>query len=304
MESQIRRVDFTTANDSNEYYHKQHDFVSSSGLKKLKISPAHFKADQEQESEQKDCFDFGSAYHSMILEPDKFDTEFFVLYEDTIIEILISEGAKKPRATNKYKDWYMEQEDIAAGRTIIDTPTYKHIVAMRDTIYRHRYAKSLLSGGMSEQSFYCDLEFYDGEKIKCRIRPDKVNIDKRIHISLKTTRDASIRGFAKQSANFEYHISDAMYTDILEKCYYNGRAFNTIVICQETIYPYAFNMFELSNQYLGQGRYEFEQLCKLYNYCINNDKWPGYQIFCPNKYGLNVLDLPVYAVNELNFYIH
>ena len=75
-------------------------------------------------------------------------------------------------------------------------------------------------------------------------------------------------------------------------------------VAQETKQPYAFNLFEASPQFVGQGRYEYEQLLLLYQWCIENDKWPGYQVFTENKYGINTLNLPAWNVREINWFDH
>jgi hypothetical protein len=68
--------------------------------------------------------------------------------------------------------------------------------------------------------------------------------------------------------------------------------------------PYAFNIFQASPQFMSVGRYEYEILLMLYAYCLEADKWPGYQVFCQNKFGVNELSLPAWAVKELEYFTH
>jgi hypothetical protein len=83
-----------------------------------------------------------------------------------------------------------------------------------------------------------------------------------------------------------------------------NRDFKFVFIAQEKKRPFAFNIFESSAQFMGQGRYEYEMLLQLYKYCVDNNKWPGYQVFCPNKYGLLELSLPPYAIDSLDYFIY
>jgi len=82
------------------------------------------------------------------------------------------------------------------------------------------------------------------------------------------------------------------------------RAQKFVFIAQEKKKPYAFNLFECSSQFIGQGRYEYEMLLQLYKYCIDNDRWPGYQVFCQNRYGILELKLPAWAIKSIDYFIH
>jgi hypothetical protein len=55
----IKSVNIQPFNDTDDEYHADKDHVSASGLKKLKISPAHFK--EEEEVTESDALLFGSA---------------------------------------------------------------------------------------------------------------------------------------------------------------------------------------------------------------------------------------------------
>ena len=68
--------------------------------------------------------------------------------------------------------------------------------------------------------------------------------------------------------------------------------------------PFAFNIFEAGAHFMAQGRYEYEQLLMLYAFCMEEDKWPGYQVFTENKYGVNELNLPSYMMREINWFNH
>ena len=84
----------------------------------------------------------------------------------------------------------------------------------------------------------------------------------------------------------------------------DNRLWTFIFIAQEKVKPYAFNLFECTPQFVSQGRYEYELLLQLYKFCIDNDKWPGYQVFCQNRYGINDLNLPAWAIKDLTYYTY
>ena len=67
---------------------------------------------------ESDAFTFGSVYDKLLLEPEKFTDEFFVLYDEEIIKEI---GGSKPRSTKKYKDWKEEESHTAieSGKRVI-----------------------------------------------------------------------------------------------------------------------------------------------------------------------------------------
>lgn len=299
MESNfIQSITYTETKDSNEVYHAEKKYISASGLKKLKRSPLHFVTPEDKESE---ALTFGSAYHTYVLEPENFENEYHIFDESFILDVLRGEGSKSPRATNKYKEWYAGEMTEAGNRTLISKDSFSVIEKMSERIKKHRYAKSLLSGGEAEKSLYCTLQTEAGE-IKVKIRPDYKKTKHTIVSDLKTCADASAIEFPKQAANYDYHIQAALYSDILRAI--TGDEWPFFFIAQEKSTPFAFNIFEASEQFISQGRYEYEQLLRLYKYCSDKDYWPGYQVFCPNRFGVLELKLPAWSINEINFYNH
>ena len=276
--------------------------VSASALKNLKISPAHFL--EPEKVEPTPAMAFGSAYHTYILQPELFDKEYFVFDERDIIEKLIGEGAKSPRATNAYKEWKDAQFSFAQGKTMIDLETMDKLQKMKKRLMDHLYTRQLLSDGEPEKSFYCTIETFEGDSINVTMRTDFLKYKKRAIIELKTAIDASKDEFPKACANFDYQIQAAIYTDFMELITGKEFPWTFIYIVQESRSPYAFNLFEASPQYLAQGKYEYEQLMMLYAYCRKENRWPGYQVWCQNRFGINQLDLPKWAIRDLTYYTH
>lgn len=304
MESEfIKNIKVTSGEDSNEDYHGKLEYCSASTLKKIKKSPLHWK---EQVIVQTDAMAFGTAYHTFMLEPDKFWDDYYLFNDEEGIRLVFESDPeiKSPRATKVYKEWLWEYEAQNQGKIKIDESTYSKLKAMRARIYAHPYAKSLIRRGVAEVSHYAEIETFDGQTINAKIRPDYLKIEKRICVDLKTCVDASADGFQKNAAKFDYHIQAALYTDILERTYQQGLPWKFFFIAQEKTPPFAFNIFEASPQFIGQGRYEYEMLMLLWKQCQEDGDYPGYQVWCENKYGVNPLNLPTWAVNEINFFNH
>ena len=279
----------------------QENSISVSGLKKLKVSPMHYK--EAEEIEPTDAMTFGSAYHCFVLEPDKFDKEYYVFDDSAICGALIAKGAKSPRATNDYKTWEKQEMSFSDGKVLLDKEDFEKIKAMKYRLFSHPYAKMLLTNGEPEVGIGGVLQTSVGE-INIKFKPDYLKPKRRVIVDLKTCADASIDGFTRAAADMDYHIQAAFYSDMIELMTGDKMQQTFIFIAQEKKKPFAFNLFECSPQFIGQGRYEYEMLLQLYKYCIDNDKWPGYQCFCSNKYGLVELSLPKYAIRPLDYYTH
>lgn len=297
----IKSVNMIEFKGSDEEYHANKEHISASAIKRLKVSPLHYK--EQEKIKETDALLFGSAYHCFILEPDKFKDKYYIFDDSVVCGALIANGAKSPRATNDYKAWYKGEVSFSDGKILIDKADYDTLMAMKSRLMNHPYVNMLLKDGRNEVSYMGEVKTECGI-IKAKIKPDHINEGKKIIVDLKTCIDASIYGFSRHAAELDYHIQASFYSDIMEKITGDDRAYTFFFIAQEKKAPYAFNLFESSPQFISQGRYEYEMLLQLYKYCIDNNKWPGYQVFCQNRYGINELKLPNWATKDLTYYTY
>ena len=288
----IKDLKFTKSDsDTNEHYHSQPG-ISASGLKLMKQSPAHYRESKENQKEQTDAMWFGELYHTFILEIERFYQDYTVVNPEERPEQRYGMNAKANAA------WF------ESFNNPVRTETHEQLKAMRDVLFRHPYAKALLTKGEAEHSYYCELDIGASNQIQARFRPDHVRHDKRIVVDLKTAQDASVDGFRKASANYEYQIQAALYSDLMELVTGETLGYDFFFVAQEKTPPYCFNIFQASPQMLSIGRYEYEILLMLYSYCEETCKWPGYQVFCQNRFGVNELSLPDWAVQPLEYFTH
>ena len=284
--------------DADSYY-KIKDYVSASALKLIKKSPAHYI---EAEPKETDAMIFGSAYHTFVLEPDKFDKRYYFMDDTAIYQTLLGEGSKSPRQTKIYKEWVENEQRIAGDKISLDASTMNILKGMKDRLLSNRFCASLLKNGEAEKSIICEIETSVGKTLKIKLRPDYLKADKKIIVDLKTTVDASKDEFPKQAANMDYQIQSALYCDIIEAL--TGQKQSFFFIAQEKVKPFAFNLFEASGQFLSQGSYEWELLAMLWDECFTSGVWPGYQVFNQSPYGINELSLPPWAIHDISYYIH
>ena len=302
ISSNIRECDY-----GSEEWKKNNTYISKSGLVRIKESPAHYK-EGEPFVETPEIM-FGRMYHCFVFQPEKFKKEYFVFADQIAIDAIVakanSEGRdiQKPRATREYKEWYEGQMKVAEGKIMIEQEDYDKLKGMKDRLMQHSYANMLISKGIPEKGMIGEIETKAGI-IGVKFIPDLRNDNKHVCIELKTTVRASKNDFPKEAANYDYHIQAAFYSDLLELYYGDKRPVRFIFIAQEKRKPYAFNIFEAGPKFIAQGRYEYEMLLQLYRWCLQNNKWPGYQVFCPNKYGILELNLPGWAVQSLDYFIY
>ena len=288
-------------NGTEAEYHAKKDHMSASALKRIKVSPLHYK--EEPPMKESEALLFGSAYHCYMLEPERFEKEYYVFDDEAKVNELLGEGFKSPRSTKDYKEWYQTEMHKANGMTTISKTDATRLKDMRNRIMGHRYVRDLLSGGIAEQAFMGELHT-DAGPIKVKIKPDYHNPTKRFIVDLKTCMDASLNGFSRHAADLDYHLQAAFYSDVLELHKGGFKRYTFIFIAQEKTWPYAFNIFEPSPQFIGQGRYEYEKLLRLYKQCLDQEDWPSYQVWVENKFGIVDFNLPPWSIKELNFFNH
>jgi hypothetical protein len=166
---------------------------------------------------------------------------------------------------------------------------------MKAAIMSHDIAKTMVTGGEAEYSYYStDKETMIAKKC----RPDYVKNG--ALIDLKTTIDASLDGFARQMGNFGYHIQAAYYVDVYNES--TGSSINEFFfVAVENKSPFAVAVYRLSPDQIESGRVAYRKaLAKLADFYARggNPKEPNtYRGF---GYPMAILDiqLPKYILDK------
>ena len=87
---------------TNDEYHADHTRISASGLKLMRKSPKHFKASQDDatDEEESNALVFGSLFHCVTLEPEKIASEYAVMPKG------IDKRTKEGKAL--FADWHAD----------------------------------------------------------------------------------------------------------------------------------------------------------------------------------------------------
>ena len=250
-------------------YHA-HSSVSKSQLDRLAISPAHYKWPPEKQTK---ATAFGAALHDYVLSPDVFDATYFV----------------KPEGFNASKnpDKRLQAAWLDMGLTLISHDEFEAIQRIREQIMEIPKARYLLSSGQQEVShFWTDHD----TGVQCRCRPDWTPKDLPWLLDLKTTVDASPRGFSRSCANYRYHVQAAFYSDGVAAT--TGRNItNFLFLAVEKEPPYAVALYELPQSAIDLGRALYRRDLQTYADAVMHDDWPAY------GQDIQQIDLPAWAYN-------
>lgn len=255
-------------NYPNELYHKAAG-LSKSDLDKLHRSPAHYIAAKEHPTPPTDEMIFGTAFHTLVLQPELFEKEF------TCEQI---NGRTKEGKARK-------AEIEAAGITLITPEDMDRLKAMREAVLKNEIARSLIENTEHELSAFGSL---DGTLCKCR--PD-IWCEKNLTIAdIKTTKDAGPDAFKRAVANLRYHVQDAFYRAVWEQV--TGVAADAFVfIAVEKMPPYGVALYSLDDDAKDQGQREALDDLRRYRECKDTGHWPAY----PKT--IEELSLPMWALN-------
>jgi hypothetical protein len=253
---------------ADEYHRIQ--ALSASGLKELRKSPAHFWSWLHNPPKSSDALTFGTAFHCALLEPAKF--------AETYCTAPRFDGRTKEGKAAK-----AEWEATHQGYTPLDSGDMHTIRGMQKSLLQHTIAGPMLFGGRSEVSVFGSDE-ETGVAMKARI--DRLTDD--LIIDIKTTDDASVRGFGRSVFTFGYDIQAAHYMEM------TGRN-RFVFMAVEKVEPFAVALYELDSQVIEAAKIERRERIKLYASCLEMDFWPAYRA------EIQTISLPTWAKkSEIN----
>ena len=221
-------------------YHA-HSGVSKSKLDSIAKSPLHYWSRWCDPSRiapaPTPAMERGTALHMALLEPDKFEATY----------------AQAPDVNRTTKAGKLEWELAASGgKKLLKKDEWDCVHYMLRAVMEHPMAhKILAASGRAEESFFAKCPS-TGLELKCR--PDWLT-DSGWLVDIKTTQDASLKGFQKSVANFRYHVQAAHYLNVFKLATgVTPRGF--VFIAVESSDPYAVQVFEASPLLIETGALE------------------------------------------------
>ena len=263
---------------SNEEYHANKDYISRSSIMDFDKNPytywaKHINPDRPKRNSTPQMI-LGSAFHTLMLEPDKFNYEYAILPQ----KVLLKDVGKETYDAFKK----LEKEMLEGTQTIITSEEYINLMNMKLTVEDNKSAMQLLENARIENSFFWQDE-HSGLNLKCR--PDVLH-DNMI-IDLKTTSNASPRAFQREMVDYGYHVQFAMIRDGVEIV--EGRRINNCInVVIETKYPYNMAIYIIDEFALEEGQMKYKQICLDLKNAIEENKW--------QDYGIQTISLPKWAI--------
>lgn len=250
--------------------------ISSTDLKWIAKSPAHFKYKKLHPPEDTPALLFGRAAHKYMLEKEDFFNEFAVA---PVVDRRTKDGKAKWQL-------FIDQND---DKDIISNDSFMQIEEMREVLYSTPFVGKLLSGD-KEMSYFLEDEV-TGVLMKCR--PDCTTEigDTCILIDYKTTDSADSDDFMRQAIKLMYDLQMAYYKDILDAL--KGKQHSVIFIAQEKTPPYCVNILEANDYFIRSGRDMYRSMLNTYAECKETGNWYGYM-----QGSINSLGLPIWLQKQ------
>ena len=146
---------------------------------------------------------------------------------------------------------------------------------MRNAVFAHPFARQILSSGKPEQTIIWNDE-ETGLNCKGRIDwlPDMVT--ENVLVDLKTTSDASLKGFTRSCVDYGYAKQAGMYLDGVIKA--TGAVFDAFIfIAVEPGPPYRTEVYVMDVRFIQWGYTEYRRLLNLEAKCRRSGFYPHYQ---------------------------
>ena len=262
--------------NSNAEYHSG-DGLSKSDLDLIHTCPEKYRYKKDNPEEEKTpALIFGSMVHKLILETEDFDAEFITAPECD-------------RRTKAGKELYAEFEAARGNRQVITQADYEKAVEMRNAVMANSKAAALLTGGITETSYYWTDK---RTGILCKCRPDKVN--EGYLIDLKTTEDASPEGFAKSLNIYRYHVQAAWYLRGYEAAT-GVKPEGFVFIAVEKKPPYSTAVYICNDIAVDIGTREADSDLDVFVSCQSSGNWYGYG---GEKNEVMSIDLPQWKLKQ------
>lgn len=235
-------------NLSNEDYHNQKDYLSSSMIKLILQNPelyykTYVKNEKQIVSEELNkIFDVGTAIHARILEPH--------VYEKTVTFYSKRKSGKE----------WEEFKEANKNKLILGDMQKMQLDRMYDSFMKSELGPKLISGGQSEVSLFTYL---DGTNI--RVRADYINESEGKIFDLKST--SGIISEEKFKYNLEsklygYDLQAALYVDAFSKQESSNKEYEFYWICLSKDFN-DIKVFKASKELIIQGREKYKKALKL-----------------------------------------
>lgn len=265
---------------TNHDYHLAPAISSSALIKFIEKSPRHYKSYLEREREETDAMRHGTAIHHAVLEPETFESRY----------------TQKPEgmsfATKDGKAWREENKD----KEILTFEQYETCRGIRQSIYNDEITKAIFSKGSAEHSFF----WIDDETgVHCKCRPDwlienptaeqietisgflpeslveTINGETIFIVDLKSSEDASPRGFINSLNRYRFDVPERFYTTGICTHFKTDNVI-FLFLMVEKFAPFTPVIYLAGRETCVRAEGKIREAITGIKYCQENNYWPGY----------------------------
>jgi len=240
---------------TNAEYHGRKTHLSSTNIRTFKKNKKQFEYGLTHDLvKQTKAMADGTAVHSFFLERDNFNADY------------VTKPADIKLNTKVGKEWAQEHQD----KIIIDSEFSNNLLEMEKS-FMDSPAKLIYDiQGQTELSYFWD----DLGTIKGKCRPDWISDDGSIVVDVKTTIDASPKGFQKSISNWGYHLQLGWYLRGLQKLGLDSYDF--IFIAIEKTPPFCVGVYRANQDMINFAMKELDQLMPEIQTAMVSKEFPDY----------------------------
>lgn len=258
----------------NPSVYQEDEAISRSDLLLVAKCPAYYrwiKANKEDESSP--ALDLGHAFHTMMIEPEIFDTRHVQNPYDSF-------------RTNEAKDW--RDKTKAEGKTIIGKSDRDDLLGMGISARQHPRYAPIMEKAMREATV---IARHEGTGLTRKARPDAVPAGNSL-VDFKSARDASPEGFGRAVWDMGYAQQAAHYLDCWNAVSERKKT-EFIFFVVESSEPYLCAVYSTPHELIEYGRKLNNAQLYTLSHCIKSNVWPGY------KTEIDEFEIPRWAAKEI-----
>ncbi len=252
---------------TSEIYHGDKDSISRSSLMDFKRNKRKYWAKHldpnRPPAETKDSWIFGTAFHTLILEPHLFEQNYFIMPKKVL-------KRDNEELFNVHKQ--AEKDAETTLKQVLSLSEYEKLLSMREAIFANERARKLVENAVYEQSYFWRCE-HSGLMLKAR--PDISHSN--IIVDLKTIDEASESCIQRDTFKYGYNIQMAMIRDGVEILTGN-RIGNFVLLCVEKTYPYCIGIAILDLAVIEHAHIEYKNLLLDMKECRESNQWDDYPV--------------------------
>lgn len=242
---------------SNEDYHAGPGLSRSTVWTAYTKTPAHTRLIEPSEQDS-NALAKGSALDIALLDPLAFETK-------------VMRGPADRRG-NKWIEAQAEAHNT--GRILLTESGYKEVEMMREIAIHHPTIGPIVTrdDGVRGASGYA---VHQDTGLLRKARPDLWIPTAGLMIDLKTSRDASPRGFSKSIGEYGYHVQEEWYREVWQEAG-GGEVEAFLFFVVESADPYQIAVYEIDEPARDKARGVIRQMLPIMQACAATGFYPGY----------------------------